>query len=206
MNKARIPEVFKVALAAGDRQKPEHRRRADGQTRQPRVDREARAVRRDPIVENDVEHRLLPHQLRRRIERRRRRVRDGAVEAGERAVRRQRDPRRDDPAVAERGIVLVEVEVAGEPDVRRVTQERRRPRDVEVPGAVERKIDVAHRLERRADHDAEVTADRLDEDEDAYAGRDVVREIHARQREQEPRRNGCRDSDVYTLTDQTPTA
>jgi hypothetical protein len=44
-------------------------------------------------------------------------------------------------------------------------------------------------------------ADRLDEDEDAHAGRDVVREIHARQREHESRRNGCRDDDVYTLTD-----
>ncbi len=134
-----------------DRQKAKHRRRAHAETRQRRVDREARAVRRDRIVEDDVEHRLLPHQLRRGVERRGRRVRDGAVVARERAVRRQRDARRDDLAVAERRVVLVEMEVVGDPDSRRVAQERRRARDVEVAGAVERKVDVAHRLERRAD-------------------------------------------------------
>src|SRR5262249_5860228 len=112
----------------------------------------------------------------------------------------------DDLGVAERRVVLVEVQVAGKPDSRRIAQQRGRARDIQVARAVDRKVDVAHRLEGRADHDAEGLADRLDEDENPNAGRDVVRVVDARRREHEPRRNDRGDNDVDTWTDPTPTA
>ncbi len=88
------------------------------------VDREVRPVGLDRVLEQHVEHRLFPIELRVVGQRIVSYVRQSVRVAGKGGIGRQRDPRGDDVGFSERRIVLVKLDVVRNPHGRRVAKHR----------------------------------------------------------------------------------
>src|SRR4051812_13025542 len=146
-----IARELERALCAGGRLIADHRYDAHAQPRQRGLDREGRSVRRDRVVERNVEHRLVPDEIRIRRERRTSDVRERIVVGVEGTVRRQRhanagQARRGQPRVA-----LVEFDVACQPQARCVAQRRVRVFEIQASAIFEREHDIAHGPEGHAE-------------------------------------------------------
>ena len=137
----RIAEVFERALCIVRQDESQDRRGPNAQVRERWPDREPRRGRRDRIFDQHVEHRLLPRQIH-RIGQRRRPARSRARIC---TIVNDRSDGSDNRAAVtcatlERPVVLVHLDVVGDPELAGVSELRRYARDVE----------VARRLEARA--------------------------------------------------------
>ncbi len=165
------------AHRAAWRQKAHHGQRADAQPREPRRDREVRALRLDRILEQHVEQPLAPDKLGVRRERRRGDVRQRLLVRRERAVRRQRGADGGERRLAERDVVLVGVHEVAHPERRGVAQRAVGAAQVHQVGARRaarlRVVHVPHGLQGHADEQPQPLPLRLQE----HLGRHVVRDV-----------------------------
>src|SRR5262245_6659185 len=115
-----IADVRERALRTVRWKKPKHGVRTHAESRERGIDGKARRGRRDVILEHDVEHRLLPCEIDGIRQWWSGHVRERAIKALERAIRRERDVGRDDFAVVEPSVVFVELDVVGDPELRGV--------------------------------------------------------------------------------------
>ncbi len=153
-----IAAILVGPLAPVARRPPQDRRRRDAEVGEERADGEARRAGGDRIREHHVEHRLSPGKLLFVSQRGRRDARARRVEAHEAAVGREADPRPFHGPRGESLPVLVQLEIAGDPERGGLAEKRRGLRDVQVVAARPRKVDVAHRLERDAHHEPQRAA------------------------------------------------
>ena len=124
------------------------RKRSAVETRWPKrstrgCDGEGGALGADRILEQHVEQLLAPVEVELVGEPRAVEMRARLLVGGERAVGRQRDARGGDPRRRQPTVVLVEVDVVDQPELRGVAQGRIGARQVEIAGAAGRKVDVA---------------------------------------------------------------
>ena len=121
----------------------------------------------------------------------------------ERSIRFERHPRRDDARIGEQRVVFVELDLARQPDHRRIAQRLIDAIEVDVVAFLAWKLDVHDRLERHADEQLEVLPLRLDERLHGDVARDVVRRHprHARRRDdQEQGGDTCRPLHAHGFT------
>src|SRR5689334_2840317 len=104
-----IASVLERTLRSAVREKSQHRRRVDTESGQRWPDRETRAGAADRILEHDVEHRLLPHDLGLTRKGCPDRVCERAVVGDERALGWERHPRRHDARRWQLGVILVQL-------------------------------------------------------------------------------------------------
>src|SRR4051812_13217884 len=97
-------------------------------------------------------------------------------------------------------VVLVDLDLIRNPDLRRVMKKWSEPIEIEIAGTVNWEIHVAHGLERHAHHQVELPSLRLHEREHSDSARNVVRERRRHRQADDERR---RYSDGNTWTDQT---
>ena len=161
-------------LGPAGREEAEHRGGAEPQARERGVDGEARALGGDRILEQHVEHRLLPDQLGLGWERRAGDPGQGGVEGQEGAIGGERHPGRDDPRLVQGAAILGEPHRARDPDPRGVGEQRPGSSQVEVARSPEREIEVPHRLERHPHHHPQHAPVRPEEGQHGHAGGDVV--------------------------------
>ena len=182
----RIVVQLECPHATVRRQQPQRNRDALCQRSQARVDRKARLVGRDRVLEPGVEHALLPVQIRVVWQRRPAEMRDSAVVVvPERRIRRQRHadsielgaPRRVSSSYSATSRAIQTVAA-----VRSASSARARSR---YPLSALRHVDVAHGLQRHADEQPQPLALRLQERLDDDVVRDVVRTQAGRRREDE---------------------
>src|SRR5439155_451337 len=112
----------------------------------------------------------------RRGQRRPEYVRDGGVVGAERLLGGNRYARRDDTRVRESVSALVRFDEVRDPKVRSVARYRLGARQVQITKTALGKMCVAHRIEGRAEHDAQPPRLRLDEREDRDPAGDLMRE------------------------------
>ncbi len=120
-------------------------------------------------------------------------MRERACVRGEGAVRLERHAGIDELRLAEPRVILVELDLAGEPQGDCVAQRGVDAREVEEAPSSLRHVDVAHRLERHAHQKLERPALGLDEGLDADFVRDVVPPRARREREK------CRGEDENAI-------
>ena len=138
-------------------------------------DREPRLVGLDRVLQDDVEHGLIPDQVRRGREGRPEDVLECAVEGDEGPIRGERDSGRHDFGALHKLVVLEQLQVVDEPEDGGVAQIRIRLLDHDVAGTAEWELDVAHRSERDADQHPEDVALSPDIGLDRDGCRDLVR-------------------------------
>ena len=172
----RITKVLEHALATVRREKPQHGRRTNAEMGECRTNREPRRGRRDAVVDHHVEHRLFPGQVHRVGERWAHQVRYRRIVGRERSVGWQGQSRRDHLAELEWTVVLVDLDVIGDPDPASVAELRRHARKIQVPGSAKHELEIAHRLERHAHDEPETAGLRLHVRKHRHRGRDLVRE------------------------------
>src|SRR3954468_14146488 len=102
-----VADVLVRALRAVWRDETQHRRRLQAEARELGTQGEVRPFRLHRIVEDYVDGRLLPRNVRRRIERRAEHARHGRDVGGERSIRWNRDSRREDAPVGQALAILV---------------------------------------------------------------------------------------------------
>src|SRR5260221_4988553 len=125
------------------------------------MDREARLWRANLVLEPDVEQALVPIALRLLRQPRARQVGPGFFERSEAAVPRQGHPGGDDAWVSEAGIVFKELDLVGDPQVRRFEERIVRPREVQEAHPAGRIVHVAHGAEGHANQPMETRTLRL---------------------------------------------
>jgi hypothetical protein len=188
-----VAEELETAHRAAGRQEAQHRQRPDAEARQPRLDREARLVRLNRVLEQHVEQPLAPEELGRLRQAGRRHVRDRLVVGRKRLVRLQRRPNRDHARRRQLLAVFVEIQEVRNPQRRRVLQGAVGAGQVEqigVPGAARLGIvHVAHRLQRRAHQQPQPPSLGLQEGLDGDVVGDVVRGRRGRERRQYQKRD-----------------
>ena len=152
-----------------------------------RADREVGPVGLDVVVEEDVEHRLLPHDLGVGGQ-------QGALDVGQRAlpglegaVRRQRDPDRGDLRLGEGRVVLEDADLLSHPDHGGVGElvPLARPLEVEVARPDGRERHVRQRLERHPHEQPQALPLRLDEGLHRHVARDVVGRLGGGERQEQ---------------------
>ncbi len=172
---ARVAGELEHALGAAVREESEHGHGAEPEVGERGPDRESGVGGSDGVLEEHVEHRLLPGQLGVGRERRRAEVGEGEFVVGERAVRGQGHARGGDASGREWAPILVNLEIVRDPETGGVVQQRGGRGDVEVAGPAQRELDVAHGLERNADDEAQPLRLGPDEREYGHVRGDLVR-------------------------------
>ena len=144
-----IAGVLEGANGPARRQEAQHRHHAQAEPRERRMDREDGPVRRDRVLEEHVEHRLIPGDVRS--------FGSGGPDTCASAAwydPKERSEGRDTCAPVTIGVPtrapFEQLEAAGNPEHRRVVQQRLRRREIEKAGPAHRELHVAHRFERRA--------------------------------------------------------
>ena len=159
----RVADVLEDALRPVRRPQAQHRDRTQAEVREPRIDRKAGLVRRDIVLQQYIEQSLAPRELQPRVERRGIEVRQRRLVAREGPVRGERDAGCHDAGRLQASIFLEERHIVGEPELRRIAEERIRRLQVQIPESVPGKLNVPHRLERRPDEESETGPLRRDE-------------------------------------------
>ena len=185
-------QVERPRLAAR-RQEAQHDVDLDAEPLEPRPDREGGALGAHRVREQHVQQPLVPVELGVVAEARLLEMRERAFVRGEGAVRLERDAGIDQLRLAEPRVVLVKLDLAGEPQGDRVAQRAVDAREVEETSLALRHVDVAHRLERHAHQQFQRLAFGLDEGLDADFVGDVVRPRARREREK------CRGEDEIAI-------
>ena len=141
-----------------------------------RADREVGLVRLDVVVEEDVEHRLLPDDLGVGGQQRSLDVGERPLPRLERAVRRQRDLDGGDRRLGQGGVVLEDADLLPHPHHGGVGElvALARPLEVEVARPVGRERHVRQRLERHPHEQAQALALGLHERLHRHVAGDVV--------------------------------
>ncbi len=172
---ARVAMHVEHALGRMGREKPHRDVHADAQARQPRLDGKVGFVRRDRVLERDVEHALFPVDL--GVGRQARAGQDvvaGRLVVLERPIRRQRDAGGPDRRLGQPDVVLVDLDEVANPQGRGMFEGRVDPREVQEPVAGERDVYVPHGLKGRPHQEREGLALRFQVGEDGDFVRDLV--------------------------------
>ena len=102
-------------------------------------------------------------------------VRARPIKGGERAVRRERDARRNDARRGQPHVVLGDGDVVDQVELCGIAQRLVGAREIDVALAAQRELDLDQGGERHPDQELEAIARRLHEGVDADVGRDLVR-------------------------------
>ena len=148
---------------------------AQAEPRERWLDREAGSVRANRILEEDVEHPLIPVKARGVRQSCAGHVRERLAVRFERSIRRQRDADAGDGRRGQSRVLLVDRQIVRDPHQRRIAQRGVRARQIEIAGSAERELDVAHRRKRRAHDHAQMVTFGFDERLHDDVGGDVVR-------------------------------
>ena len=174
------PDEPRVALVleCADRAIPQEEAE-DGDDAQPEsgkrgMDRERGRIGPDGRLQQDVEKRLVPDELCVRRQRPSGHVPARIGPRGERTIRGQREPRRDNPRRREQIVVFVDGQAVDDPQRRRVSEQRVEAVELEEPGTGRGEIHVPHRRKRHADDDLEPAAFGPHEHVGGDVGRDLV--------------------------------
>ena len=171
-----FPAYSNAPHGAVRQHEPQHRYRPYAESPERGIDRESGLVRFDLVLEERVEHRLLPDDLRVGRQRRSADVGQCALVAGERPVGRQRDAHGPQPLAGQQAIVLVDRQPIPDPDHDRVAQHGVGGGQVQVAGPALREDEVPHRFQRDADEQVEALALRRHERLHRHVGGDIVRD------------------------------
>ena len=187
LHESRVAGPLERAHGAVRQHEAQHSDRADAEPSQRRVDGEPGLFRLDLVLEQRVEHGLLPDDL--RIDRQRRPgdVRQRALVGGERAVGRQRDAHGPQLLIGQQAALLVHGQAVPHPDHDRVAQHGVGGGQVQVAGAALREEEVPHGLQRDAHQQAQAVALRRHERLHGHVDRDVVRDRPRGPCQQQPR-------------------
>ena len=182
-------------LGPARRQEPQHGDHPQAHPFEARADGEIRPVRPDLIVEQHVEHRLLPDDLRVGGQQRALDVGQRALPGLERAVRRQRDLDGADRRLGQGGVVLEDADLLPHPDHRRVGElvALARPLEVEVARPQGGERHVRQRLQRHPHQEAQALPLGLDERLHGHVAGDVVGRRGGGKPQQERCRRGASD-------------
>ena len=175
-------------LGPARRKEAEYGRGVHAEVGQLRLDRELRLVGLNRVLQGDVEHRLSPGKIHRRIERGGREMGKGTGVVGERAIRRERSAGGGNPHRRQRRAILVQREVIRDPRRCGIGEQRLRLRDVEEPQSPQWEVDVSHGLERHAEHHVQDAALRLYKREYRDTGRNLVGDRRRRRRQEHRQR------------------
>ena len=163
-------------LGPARRQEPQDGDDPQAHPLEARADREVGPVGLDVVVEEDVEHRLLPDDLGVGGQQRALDVGERLLPGLERAVRRQRDLDGGDRRLGQGGVVLEDADLLPHPHHGRVGElvPLARPLEVEVARPVGRERHVRQGLERHAHEEAQALPLGLDEGLHRHVAGDVV--------------------------------
>src|SRR5580700_3077000 len=103
--------------------------------------------------------------------------------------------------LAQAGIALVDVEKIRDPERGRIRQQGADTSKVEIPGAAQGKLDVAHRFERHANDEVQLVARRFEEYLNRHISRDVMGEPDGRHQQDE---GGYEPSETQTKIRHAP--
>src|SRR5467141_3802941 len=157
-DKALIAGEFERANAAAGRQKPKNGDHTQAQARESRVNGKAGLLRLDRILEQNVEHGLVPKDVCVVRERRSGDARIGVFISNEGAVRRKRNARGDDLGSRKTNIIFIDFDEIGDPESCSARRYGSDFREVEVASPALGKINIAHGLERNANQEMEPLA------------------------------------------------
>src|SRR5216683_3251909 len=115
VDKARIAGEFERANSTAGRQKPKNGDHTQAQARESRVNGKTGLLRLDRVLEQHVEHGLVPKDVRIVRKRRSRNVRIGVFISNEGAVRRKRNARRYDLGSRKTNIIFIDFHEIGDP-------------------------------------------------------------------------------------------
>ena len=185
-DQAGVAGVLEGAHGAVRQDEPQHGDGANAEPPERRIEGELRLVRADRVLEQRVEHRLLPEDLRLGRQRGAGHVRQRFLVAGERPVGRQGDAHGAQLLVREPPVVLVHLQLVADPDHQRVAQHAAGGGDVEVARPALGKDEVPHGAQRHAHEEAQPVALRRDDGLHRDVAGNVVRHRPGRRREQQP--------------------
>ena len=121
-DQARITGVLEGANNATGRQEPKDGDHSQRQPPEPEVDRKVGLIRLNRVLEQHVEHPLLPIEFRVVWQALAHDVRQGVFVGSKGPVGRQRHPSGDKPLVPEAGLAFVQLHFVTDPQDRRVTE------------------------------------------------------------------------------------